>query len=266
MNLKKVILALVFFFSQINNIDATIKHIFIDINALIATNTSAAAKVVGIINSMKYAAKVGHIPSKSDLFKALSNVPSESTEITWNEDLVAPTILSDWLLGLRSNSSIHYAITHYLNHSRLSDIEKTIFKNITSMMMTPTMFIETQLVLKDVAKIISLLKKAGYKVYIIGNWDAESQPYLFKLLHGNSLPDSRSCYFSNQAKLLKPSTKYFDCLLEHFNITNKQECLIIDVEKHHVQGARNAGLNAILFHGHNPVQLKSELNRTGIRL
>ena len=54
MSYKNKIIAILFFFLVSTNINAgIIKHIFIDINTIIATSTAASSKVVGIINSMK---------------------------------------------------------------------------------------------------------------------------------------------------------------------------------------------------------------------
>ena len=267
MNCKTKTFALLFVFFAFHNLESsTIKHIFIDINAIIAPSTTAASKIIGIINSMKYTASVGHIPSRADFFKALKNVPAKTDQITYNEDLAMPPILCDWLLGLQSNLTIKSEISAYLEKSHLSDIEKTIFKNISLMMLSPSIFIDTQYLIKDFTKILQTLKKMGYTVYLIGNWDKESEPMLMKLLAGNSLPDAKHCYFSNKAKQLKPNSQYFDLLLKHFNLTNKHECLIIDVEKSHTQAARNFGFSTIFLHGHSSIQLKSELNRVGIRL
>ncbi|MBP6869677.1 HAD hydrolase-like protein [Candidatus Babeliales bacterium] len=267
MNYKHKTLAFLFFFTTCSNdLSATfIKHIFVDINALVATSPTAASKIVGIINSMKYTARVGHIPSKSDFFKALKNVPAQSSQLTYNDDLVMPAILSDWLLGLQSNNTIRYIINQYLEKCSISEIEKTIFKNISSMMMNPAIFIDTQYLMKDIAKILHTLKKSGYNIYIIGNWDKESEQFLMKLLHGHFLPEARHCYFSSKAKQLKPHSEYFELLVEHFNV-NIEESLIIDVEKNHVQAARHQGFSTILLHGHNPTQLKSELSRIGIKI
>lgn len=267
MNYKHIILAFLFLFtpSTITPQKIAIKHIFVDINALITTSPTAASKIIGIINSMKYTTWTGHIPTKSDFFKALKNIPSQSTQITYNDNLMMPTILSDWLLGLQSNIIIGDIINAHLEKSTFSEIEKTIFKNIATMMMNPSIFIETQYIVKDIIKILHILKKHGYHVYIIGNWDKESESYLMKILNSNFLADARHCFFSNKAKQLKPNSEYFTELLEHFNL-NKNECLCIDVEKNHAQAARKEGFSTILLHGHNSHQLKSELSRVGIKI
>lgn len=267
MNCKTKTIAFFFLFLISSNLQSSaIKHIFIDINAIIAPSTTAASKIVGIINSMKYTAIVGHIPNKFDFFKALKNVPAKTNQVTYNEDLAMPAILCDWLLGLQPNATIKSEIYQYLEKSHLSEIEKTIFKNISLMMTSPSIFIDTQYLIKDFSKILQTLRKMGYQIYLIGNWDKESEALLMKLMSGHGLPDAKHCYFSNKAKQLKPNTKYFEQLLQHFNITNKHECLLIDVEKAHAQAARNLGFPTILLHGHSSMQLKSELNRVGIRL
>ena len=264
-NKNRSIAFLFFILATINVQASTVKHIFVDINAIIKPSQAAASQIIGIINSMKYTAVIGHIPSRADFFKGLKNVPACTEQQTYNEDLLMPAILCDWLLGLETNNTVRSAIFQYLDSSSITEIEKTIFKNISSMMLSPSVFIDTQYVLKDLVKILHKLKKSGYTVYLIGNWDKESEPYLMRLLSGHSLPESKHCYFSNKAKQLKPNADFFNLLLKHYHL-NKNECLIIDVEKTHAQSARNAGFNTILVHNHNAIQLKSELTRIGIRI
>lgn len=247
-----------------------IKYVFIDINALIAPSTTAASKIIGIINSMKFTALLGKIPSQADFFKALSEVPACTTQTTYHENNSMPCILCDWLLGLQTNQKIKLLIYEHLEKSSITDIEKTIYKNITSMMMSPSIFIDTQYIIKDLSKIIHSLKKNGYNVIIIGNWDKESEPLLFKLLNGHNLPDQKHSYFSYRSEYLKPNPKYFTKLLQHFStkshMITPEECVIIDVEKNHAIAARSHGFHSILLHGHNASQLKSELSRINIKL
>ena len=179
-----------------------------------------------------------------------------------------PGILCDWLLNLQSNAAIKQAIYQYLDKSSYSDIEKTIYKNISSMMLSPKTFIDTQYLhmIKDFVKLFQTLKKAGYDVHIIGNWDKESEPYLLKLMHSHHMPTSmQQCYFSCKAKELKPNPEYFNQLLQTYK-TTKHECVIVDIEKMHTQKAKEQGFTSILLHSATPTQLKSELARIGIRL
>ena len=111
MNCRSKLIAFLFFFSISSQLETTpIKHIFIDITTIVKTSATASSQIVCIINSMKYTATIGHIPSKADFFKALKNVPALTDQKTYNDDILMPAILCDWLLGLQSNHAIRSAI------------------------------------------------------------------------------------------------------------------------------------------------------------
>jgi len=261
--MKKKILVFIFL-SMAFNLDAKIKHIFIDINLLVETSTSAARNEVGTWNGAKYLAHMGKIPCKADFFKSLKNCSANSDQYTYNEDLTMPLVLSDWLLGTQSNNVIKNTIFKYLENSSLSDIEKTIFKNISNMMLTPTTFINTQFLRKDIVKTLHHLHKhATQSIHLIGNWDKESEPLLIKMIVNQTDLNAKHCIFSNKLKQIKPQSDYFDELVAHCKFDPK-ECLVIDVEKKHIQGAKNAGMASILIKNHSSSQLKTELSRFNI--
>jgi|GEM_PF-847255 len=266
MSYKKTLLLLLIISSNKNYTASRIKHIFVDINAVIATSKSAASKYVGIFDSVKYSTKVGHFPAKADLFKALKKTSAKSSYEVHNENLLMPAIFSDWFLGLQTNAVIKGAIHTHLDQSKLSNIEKTIFKNISNMMLTPANLIDTQYVLKDVVKMLHHIKKSGhYSIYLIGNWDKESQPLLMKMLQNhNWLSNPAHCFFSNKVKKIKPQSDFYTELLSHYNVDMK-ECLIIDVEKQHAQESKKFGISTIHLQNHNVSQLKSELAHYGIK-
>lgn len=246
------------------NIDAKIKHILVDINLLIDTSTSAARNEVGTWNGAKYLAHMGKIPSKADFFKALKNCPAQSQQETYNENLTMPHILSDWLIGNQTNHMIKTTIFKHLENSNLSDIEKTVFKNISNMMLAPATFISTQYLRKDIIKALHHIYKHGnHKIYLIGNWDKESEPLLIKMITQQTDITAKHCIFSNKLKQLKPNPDFFEALIAYGNF-NPKECLIIDVEQKHIQNAKNSGMTSILIKDHSPSLLKSELSRYGI--
>ena len=263
--MKKKIFALIFL-SMAFNLDAKIKHIFIDINLLVDTSTSAARNEVGTWNGAKYVAHMGKIPSKSDFFKSLKNCPADSDQCTYNDDLTMPLVLSDWLLGVQSNSAIKNTIFKYLENGSLSDIEKIVFKNISNMMLSPKIFIDTQYLRKDIVKALHHLHKhADQTVHLIGNWDKESEPLLLKMITHETDIDAKHCIFSNKLKQIKPHVHYFDTLVAHCKFDPK-DCLVVDVEKKHVQGAKDAGMASILIKDHSASHLKHELSRYSIHI
>lgn len=260
-------MAAILFLSLSYNVDATIHHLFIDVNILLETCTKAATKEVGLWDITKYTAYMGKAPNKADFFKSLKNCPAQSTLQTYNEDIAMPLILSDWFIGLEKNSVIKSKILTYLDkHPGMSNIEKTIFKNIANMMLTPAVFIGTQLLKKDIVKIIQKLQKSMvYSVHIIGNLDKESEPLLIKLLQAQFIADSSHCIFSNRLQQLKPHDGYYNALIDYCKFDPK-ECLVVDIEKKHVQGAKNAGMSSILIQGQSASQLKNELSRHNIQV
>lgn len=259
-------IAALLFLSLSYNLDAKITNIFVDVNLLLETCTKAATKEVGIWDSTKYTTYMGKTPNKADYFKSLKNCPAQSDQQTYNEDLVMPPILCDWLLGLQTNSTVKTTIFNHLTKSSLSNIEKTIYKNIATMMVTPKTFVGTQLVKKDVAKMIQkLLQSSQYTVRIIGNWDKESEPFLIKLLQTQLSIDTKNCIFSNKLQQLKPNDGYYSALVCHCNV-NPKECLVIDTEKKHVQGAKTIGMTSVLIQGQSASQLKTELCKHKIQV
>jgi len=256
--MNKKLLSLLFLLVS-PQLNATINHIFIDINLLVDTSSSAASKEIGTWNATKYLARMGKIPNKSDFFKSLKKCTALSHQQTYNEDLLMPSILSDWLLGLESNSVIKSKIFKHLDKSSLHDIEKTVFKNISNMMLSPKVFIDTQYFRKDIAKIIQNLNKNKlYTIHFIGNWDKESEPLLIKMLQSQSVGTAQQCIFSNKLKQIKPHPEYYDALLGYTNY-EPSDCLVIDVEKTHPKGATDSGMKSILIKNYSAQQLKTNL-------
>lgn len=261
--MNKKLLSLLFLFLSLQ-LNATIDHVFIDINLLIDTSSSAASKEIGTWNATKYLARMGKIPNKADFFKSLKNCPALSLQQTHNDDLPMPLVFSDWLVGLEPNNAIKNRIFKYLDKSSLHDIEKTVFKNISNMMLSPSVFIGTQYFRKDIMKIIQTIKKSGIdKIYFIGNWDKESEPLLMKMLQSQSIGDAKHCIFSNKLKQLKPHAEYYDALIAYGDF-EPSNCLVIDVEKTHIKGAKNGGMKSILIKDHSAHQLKHDLAQYGI--
>lgn len=266
MNSKKNTLAILLFLSvSITTYASSIKHILFDVNVLIQTSTTKASNFVGVINSMKYTTMLGKIPSKADFFKALEQVPAQANQLTYYEDLIMPRILSDWFLGLESNSTILSTIFHYLDKSNMTRVEKTIFKNVSSMMMTPSVFISTQYIVTEFSKILHKLKKLGHRIYIVGNWDKESHALLMKMMQGKGLPEKDFCYFSHESQQIKPHPLFFDRFLQKYNL-KREDCVIIEIEKNHAQIERKQGFNTVLLHNSSAMQLKSKLAQVGIHV
>ena len=126
------------------------------------------------------------------------------------------------------------------------------------MMLTPSSLIDTQTIVKHIAEIVQSLQNQGYTVYLIGNWDKESERLLINLLENHSLRNIKT-FFSHSIKKVKPTNDYYQNLLSKFAL-EPESCLMIDVEHQHTHAARQAKINNIIvINNHNSADLKNQL-------
>ncbi len=88
------------------------------------------------------------------------------------------------------------------------------------------------------------LKEKGYRLYGLTNWSSSVYKVidryndLFGLLDG--------CIISSEEKLIKPEREIFMRLCDRYDL-KPDECLFADDKPVNVEGARCAGLNAVVF-------------------
>lgn len=92
---------------------------------------------------------------------------------------------------------------------------------------------------------IKKLKKRGYHIYLLSNCSLQFYEYyqdkpVFQYFDGY--------YISAEYQLLKPSPEIFQDFLNRFHLQG-EECLFIDDMAQNVEGARKAGLNALIYRG-----------------
>lgn len=98
--------------------------------------------------------------------------------------------------------------------------------------------------IEGMASVIRRLKMAGYGVYGLTNWSAETFPMVrdtypvFQELDG--------IVVSGEEHLLKPDAAIYKCLLERYAL-QAEESLFVDDNADNVVGARNVGMKAIQF-------------------
>ena len=98
--------------------------------------------------------------------------------------------------------------------------------------------------IEGMASVIRRLKAAGYGVYGLTNWSAETFPMtrdtypIFQEFDG--------IVVSGEEHLLKPDAAIYKCLLERYDL-QAEESLFVDDNADNVAGARNVGMKAIQF-------------------
>ena len=91
--------------------------------------------------------------------------------------------------------------------------------------------------------LIMRLKGAGYKIYGLTNWGSSVYDVIehFDILQ---LVDYK--LISSEEKLIKPTKAIYDRFCEKFGL-KAEECIFTDDREVNVEGARAAGMKAILF-------------------
>lgn len=108
--------------------------------------------------------------------------------------------------------------------------------------------------IEGMASVIRRLKMAGYGVYGLTNWSAETFPMI-----RDTYPvfqEFDGIVVSGEEHLLKPDEAIYRCLLERYAL-QAEESLFVDDNADNVAGARNVGMKAIRFT--SVVELEREL-------
>lgn len=108
--------------------------------------------------------------------------------------------------------------------------------------------------IEGMASVIRRLKMAGYGVYGLTNWSAETFPMV-----RDTYPvfqEFDGIVVSGEEHLLKPDAAIYKCLLERYDL-QAEESLFVDDNADNVAGARNVGMKAIRFT--SAVELEREL-------
>jgi 2-haloacid dehalogenase len=102
--------------------------------------------------------------------------------------------------------------------------------------------------------ILRRLKQAGFPLYGLSNWSAETFPRVSKEYLFFDLFDE--IILSGDVKMIKPDPAIFNLLLARIRHP-AQSCLLIDDSRPNIVTARSLGFNTIHFK--SPSQLESEL-------
>jgi 2-haloacid dehalogenase len=107
--------------------------------------------------------------------------------------------------------------------------------------------------------ILRRLKNAGFSVYGLSNWSAETFPIAYKKYDFFKLFDG--IVISGIVKVAKPDPAIFELILKMINRPSS-ECLLIDDSALNVTAAQRLGFAAIQFE--TPEKLELELQKNGI--
>ena len=107
--------------------------------------------------------------------------------------------------------------------------------------------------------LLTRLRANGYRLYGLTNWGDTVYPVMEKYAIFRLLDDRIISY---EERLVKPNAAIYDRLCEKFGL-KKVECLFTDDKPVNVDGAKAAGMQAVLFM--DAQQFEKELNALGVR-
>jgi 2-haloacid dehalogenase len=113
--------------------------------------------------------------------------------------------------------------------------------------------------LPNTVDILERLKKAGYAVYGLSNWSAETFPHVRHRHDFFNLLDDM--VISGEVGSIKPEPLIFEILLEKIG-RPAYECLFIDDSLANIQQAKKMGF--VTIHFLSPGQLEKELKNFGL--
>ncbi len=243
--------------------DAHKKAIIVDLNGVLCTtNKLRAAQIIGLDVISAYIFRHIKLPNSTDLLKALDQVPALCQSDAYSQGTILPQIMIDWKTGLQDFRDIQDQIIAHITASNMTTAEKNLYIQTALMMTTPAKFIQTKQVILEGLQLIRQLKKLGYKIYILSNWDPSSFPLFVKSFpdfftyEGKDLFDG--IMISGQQHVVKPEAQiYLDCLSK-FNISASQAIFIDDTQEN-IQAAEKLGIASILCINKNIAQVKKQL-------
>ena len=108
--------------------------------------------------------------------------------------------------------------------------------------------------------LLTRLKAAGYRLYGLTNWSDAIYDVIgkFDILQ---MMDER--LISSEELLIKPDVAIYDRLCEKFGLV-KEECLFTDDKQANIDGAKAAGMSAVLFS--DACQFEEELKKYGVMI
>ena len=110
--------------------------------------------------------------------------------------------------------------------------------------------------LPDGAALLRDMKSAGYGIYGLTNWSAETICYAYEAF-GDLKPLFDGIVVSGEEKTLKPGPEIYRILLDRYSL-RPEECVFLDDSRQNVDGAIAVGINGVLYD--DIARVRSELS------
>lgn len=181
--------------------------------------------------------------TKKEFFAILERVPTKTTDPVYNNGQRMPQVFNDWMTGSSSLPELKRATYEQINLSSHPAAMKNLFYNVADFIFDTDSIVASMTPVTTMINLLKELKNAGYRVYILSNWDPFSFPKV-KEKYAELFSYCDGIVVSGEENMSKPNPLLFQTLLERYSL-NPQQCLFIDDEPYNVQAARELHIHAI---------------------
>jgi len=239
------------------------KAIVFDLGDVLVTTSKSVQRNIFFPTILKNPSLLYHLIGsdiKATFFDLLSQIPATSTTPIYNKGQAMPLIMTDWMVGKKSLTQLRLLAHQQIQQSSYPIAVKQLLIQISHFMFNAQSLAESQIAIDPMITLAKNLKNAGYKIYILSNWDPSSFelikhafPQIFELCYGMVI--------SGYEQMAKPDEEIFCRLINLYDL-NPQECIFIDDEPYNIAAAQKLGFTAILQV--NPTLTCKELIKCGI--
>ena len=128
-----------------------------------------------------------------------------------------------------------------------------------------TKIVDSRTTISQGIELLQRFKAAGYKLYVLSNWDAQSFP-IMKNQYREIFDLFDGIITSGEAQCLKPNPEIFEVLKKKMKDDNikANDCLFLDDEQHNIDGAKKQRIDGIVFERKNMTATLNRLQDKGV--
>ena len=209
---------------------------------------------------------------KDRWFETLDRIAQEqhhSYQVTDDEGMVItlkddsetplPTYMVEWLCGVIPNSCIYHEVRQAIKEHPewFGPFEQRLMLNMTRGIFRPKRFAASRKLIEPTVALIKKLKKQGYPLYILSNWDSETFSYM-KTQHEELFALFDGIMISGEVHIAKPSKDIFKIFMMRY--PHNAYCFIDD-QQDNIDAAQQCGWSGIKTESGKPniKMIKKEL-------
>ena len=226
--------------------------IIFDLNGvLFTTNTRAALWHLGPAKIAHYQLVYGKNPLrlKAKLYEILNALIANNDTTTILDDaaIPMPKLMQQWLIGTTDGQSIIEDINRYIEQQDTlhpNSLGNDLVRNLAQIIFDPATFVATRSVIWDGIYFALECKQAGYQIYILSNWDADSFTLLYAQ-YKDIFDHFDGIMISGTQQTMKPLPTIFHKLLHLYDLT-PADCIFIDDQQENIDTAASLGIKTVL--------------------